>query len=204
MPVLVLTDSEFWPWEPARDGGASSGLRGSPLEDAAGETLWELRDMIRPRGCGLVNTDYQARKEVWLFLFRNRVHIPLFFFFTRATCCYGNKDGTGSPQPLAGLTETVNKLCLTAGSAEWSWRAFPAAASGLSDLLVPLGLRGASCGRRVGRASNEEEGSATLPLCHTLKQHLIHSSPVPKHWAPGTPAVDKESPSPAPGPHPSH
>lgn len=44
-----------------------------------GEILWEPRDVIRPRGWGLVNSDYQARKEVQLFLFRNRVHIPLFF-----------------------------------------------------------------------------------------------------------------------------
>lgn len=27
------------------------------------------------------------------------------FFSTRATCCYGNKDGTGSPELLTGLTE---------------------------------------------------------------------------------------------------
>lgn len=39
------------------------------------------------------------------------------FFFTRATCCYGNKDGTGSPQPLMGPTEPVNKFCLTPGLA---------------------------------------------------------------------------------------
>lgn len=41
----------------------------------------------------------------FFFLFSLTVCFFFFFFSTRASCCYGNEDGIGSPEPLAGLTE---------------------------------------------------------------------------------------------------
>ena len=86
-------------------GGNPWGLRQGVTRPGGGGGAWE----ITVTGPG---------RSFFLFLFFKQSLFPSFcFFFTRATCCYGNKDGTGSPEPLTGLTEPVNKFCLTPGSA---------------------------------------------------------------------------------------